>query len=688
MAREAPLLTFLQGSSGARLAGLAVLVGLYLTSLYSFLLFHAFAELFSIVVACGIFIIGWNTRQYIKSNYLVFLSVTYLFVGFLDLLHTLAYKGMGIFTDYDFHANQLWIATRSLESVSLLVAMLFIDGRRRFNPHYLFVLYTVITALIVASIFHWKIFPVCFVEGQGQTPFKIYSEYVICAILGAVIFVLRNNRHHFDEDIYRFLLWAFSFTIISELAFTFYISNYGFSNLVGHYFKIFSFFMVYRAIIETGLRRPHDMIFRQLLENQERLREARDAADRANKTKSEFLANMSHEIRTPLNGLLGMLQLLKMTPLQEEQQDYVHVAETSGRSLLEIINDILDLSKIEAGHLEIQEERVNLRELLETITSLFSMQAKAKNVEIVCAAAPDTPGALLLDGVRLRQILFNLVGNAVKFTDAGRVELRARVLAEDGGAEAPGASDASDAADAPPRRGTLVLEVEDTGEGIPEDKQQSVFAPFTQAGRSHQRSAQGTGLGLTIVSRLLALMGGEVTLRSTVGEGSNFTVRIPVGIPVRETVADTPHPGLEVPAHQDIEHEEHRPLTVLIADDDRVSLLAARRYLEKLGNYVVTASNGREALQALDRGAVDIVLMDVQMPEMDGLEATRRIRSSSQGYAGVPIVGLSGNAFKEDGEQALATGMNEYLTKPLVFADLVRVIHCCVSGEDCSSPER
>ncbi len=688
MAREAPLLTFLQGSSGARLAGLAALAGLYLTSLYSYLLFHSMVELFSIVIACGIFIIGWNTRQYIKSNYLVFLSVTYLFVGFLDLLHTLAYKGMGVFTDYDFYANQLWIATRSLESVSLLTAMLFIDGRRRFNPHLLFVLYTVITALIVASVFYWKIFPVCFVEGQGQTPFKIYSEYVICAILVAVIVVFRRNRRHFDADIYRFLMWAFSFTIISELAFTFYISNYGFSNLVGHYFKIFSFFMVYRAIIETGLRRPQDIIFRQLVENQERLREAKDAADRANRAKSEFLANMSHEIRTPLNGLLGMLQLLKTTPLQEEQRDYVQVAETSGRSLLGIINDILDLSKIEAGHLEIQEELVNLPELLETIVSLFSMQAKAKNVEIACAAASDTPGALLLDGVRLRQILFNLVGNAVKFTDAGRVELRAMVLAEDAEPGAPDAPDASDAADAPPRKGTLLLEVEDTGEGIPEDKQQSIFAPFTQADRSRQRSAQGTGLGLTIVSRLLALMGGDITVYSKVGEGTIFTVRIPVGIPEQETVTDTPPPGLEVPEQQDVEHEEHRPLTVLIADDDRVSLLAARRYLEKLGNYVITASNGREALQALDRGAVDIVLMDVQMPEMDGLEATRRIRSSNQGYAGVPIVGLSGNAFKEDREQALAVGMNEYLTKPLVFAELVRAIHCCVFGEDCSSPER
>lgn len=254
------------------LVGALVLAGLYLTSLYSYLLFHTLAEMFSIVIAVGIFMLGWNTRHYVTNNYLLFLSIAYLFIALLDLLHTLSYKGMNIFTDYDYYANQLWIATRYLESLSLLAAFLFLGGRRRLSPHAALLGYALVTALIIASVFHWKIFPVCFVEGVGLTPFKKISEYVISSILLVDILLLYRFRAAFHPDVYRKLVWALAFTILSEIAFTFYISNYGFSNLVGHYFKIFSFWLIYKAILETGLSEPFDLIFKELKDTERALR--------------------------------------------------------------------------------------------------------------------------------------------------------------------------------------------------------------------------------------------------------------------------------------------------------------------------------------------------------------------------------------------------------------------------------
>ncbi|WP_338669029.1 MASE3 domain-containing protein [Pseudodesulfovibrio methanolicus] len=249
-----------------------VLLGLYLASLQNYLLFHTLVEMFSIVVAFGIFTIGWNSRYYIKSNYLLFLAIAYLFIAFLDLLHTMSYKGMGIFTDYDYYANQVWIATRYMESLSLLVAFVFLRESRSVNAVRVFSAYFAITAVIVAVIFWWKIFPVCFVDGTGLTPFKKISEYIICLILGAAAWLLFRMRDRFDPVVHRWLVWSLLFTILSELAFTFYISNYGFSNLLGHYFKLFSFYFIYRALVATGITAPHAVLFRALQDSETKFR--------------------------------------------------------------------------------------------------------------------------------------------------------------------------------------------------------------------------------------------------------------------------------------------------------------------------------------------------------------------------------------------------------------------------------
>lgn len=242
----------------------AVLVGLYLTTFVNYLLFHSMAEIFSIVVAYSVFMITWNSRQYIKNQYVLFIGIAYLFIALLDLLHTLSYKGMPIFTDYDYYANQLWIGARYMESITLMAGFYFLGSDKHFRPEGLFTAYTLVTAGIVLSIFVWKLFPHCFVEGTGLTPFKKISEYIICMILAVSIWLLNKNRKRFEPDIYNILLGSLVCTIISELAFTFYVNNYGFSNLVGHYFKLFSFYLIYKAIIETAIRKPYEIIFKEL----------------------------------------------------------------------------------------------------------------------------------------------------------------------------------------------------------------------------------------------------------------------------------------------------------------------------------------------------------------------------------------------------------------------------------------
>lgn len=248
-------------------------LGLYFTSQYSFLLFHNLAEIFSIVVASGIFMIAWNSRRFIDNNYLLFIGIAYLFIGFLDLIHTLAYKGMEIFRGFDADLpTQLWIASRYLQALSLFVGpLLFKKKLRNWN---VFIGYTLITILLLVSIFYLKIFPVCFIEGVGLTPFKKISEYIISLILLSTVALLIKNRKEFDKSVLQWVVCSILFTIGSELAFTFYIDVYEFSNLVGHYLKILSFYLIYKAIIETGLARPYDLLFRNLRQSEERIRES------------------------------------------------------------------------------------------------------------------------------------------------------------------------------------------------------------------------------------------------------------------------------------------------------------------------------------------------------------------------------------------------------------------------------
>jgi hypothetical protein len=294
-------------------ATIAALIGLYFTTFINYLVFHTLAELFSIVVAFSIFVIAWNSKKYVHNPYLLFVGVAYLFIAFLDLLHTLTFKGMPLFIDYDFYANQLWIGARYMESLTLLTAFFYLRRDKIPRANLVFVVYAVITALLVASIFYWKNFPECFVEGSGLTPFKIISEYIICAILIASLFLLQLNRKKFERKIFWLILGSIFFTILSELAFTLYISNYGFLNLVGHYFKIFSFLLIYKAIIKTGIDKPLELFFFDLKRVNKGLRNEIEVRRKTEEEKEKLIENLKQaleEIKT-LQGLLPICSICK-----------------------------------------------------------------------------------------------------------------------------------------------------------------------------------------------------------------------------------------------------------------------------------------------------------------------------------------------------------------------------------------
>jgi hypothetical protein len=289
------------------------MTGLYFTTYVNYLLFHTLVEGFSIVVGVSIFMIAWNSKKYIRNAYLLFIGIAYLFIALLDLLHTLSYKGMPIFTDYDYYANQLWIGARYMESITLALAFVFLKEKRTLNSNVLFFVYTMVTALVVASVFYWKIFPVCFVEGAGLTPFKKISEYVICGILGISVVLLVKNKQRFEKNVYLMLISSIICTIVSELAFTVYTSNYGPANLIGHYFKVFSYFFIYKAILTTGIEKPFKLIFWELDStinslNQE-VRTRKQIQDE-NEELIEKLTRAAEEIKT-LQGILPLCTFCK-----------------------------------------------------------------------------------------------------------------------------------------------------------------------------------------------------------------------------------------------------------------------------------------------------------------------------------------------------------------------------------------
>ncbi|MDO9517425.1 MAG: MASE3 domain-containing protein, partial [Methanosarcinaceae archaeon] len=516
-----------------------VLTGLYITSLSSYLLFHSLVEIFSITVAICIFMMAWNSRYKIENNYLLFTGISFVFIAAIDLLHTLAYKGMGVFTGFDANLpTQLWIAARYLQSISLLIAPLFFYRKLKqhnLNINFVIIIYSIVLSLLIASIFYWKVFPDCFIEGKGLTTFKIVSEYVISFIMAASIYLLYKNKKEFDTNVFSLIVTSIIILIFSEMAFTTYASVFGFANMLGHLFKFVAFYLIYKAIIVMGFMKPYDLIFRNIKKSEDELTEHRDRlaelvdertaelalanqklnselivrrkteeelqkyrdhleelvkertdeiqtnkqalvniVEDLNTTaeelknanerlleldllKSMFIASTSHELRTPLNSIIGFTSVLLegwSGELNTEQQEQLGIVLTSGKYLLNLINDVIDISKIEAGKIEIYTEQFNLGDVVNEAVSLIKTDVEQKGLTIT-ADVPDI--TIDTDRRRLLQCIINLLSNAMKFTEKGSITIKAKTI-----------------------NNVVDISISDTGIGIKEEDLTKLFKAFVR----------------------------------------------------------------------------------------------------------------------------------------------------------------------------------------------------------------
>lgn len=479
-----------------------------------FLSLHSAVEGFSIIVSILAFVIAWENKSERKFLNIMIVGVVFLAVGLIDFGHALSYKGMPQFISPSSSAKAIyfWICGRLLVAFSMLYLATskprhLRSERSRFTL--LFIAAIVVLGIFWVGLFHLHLMPETFIEGEGLTPFKLYTEAFIIGILILALLAL-VKRHSLLAQSYSVenILMAISLMIISEMYFMIYEDVSDVYNFAGHIFKIISYFYFYRALFRDSINKP----YRLLDEKNRELEIARKVADSASVAKTQFLANMSHEIRTPLNSIMGMTELLGDTSLNEEQKRYVSILKGAGDHLLNLVNDVLDLSRIEAGYLDLRITEFNVVAAINYLEQLLKVAATKKNLPLTFKVSPDVPQVVMGDLNKFNRIIINLVGNAIKFTEKGSVDVEVSVLSRT-------ELDVE-----------LFIAVRDTGIGIPADKIESLFQNFYQLDNSSTRSYGGTGLGLAISKKLAEAMRGKIKVESKPGMGSVFSVTLVLGL--------------------------------------------------------------------------------------------------------------------------------------------------------------
>lgn len=490
----------LAGKTVPVLSGIAFLSLLYLISRYNYLIFHNIAEMFSIVIAFSIFLFAWNSKRYFDNFCFVFLGIAYFHVGFLDSIHTLSYEGMPFFPAGTYYATQLWIATRFLESLSLLVAFSFLSTKRKINPAFVFFAFSAMTALIIGSVYYWNIFPIVFIKGKGLTPFKIISEYIICFIIILAIIRLYRHREDFDGKVFNYLLSSLVFTILAELFFTFYISMYGFSNLLGHFCKIISFKFIYESIIATGLNKPYDLLFRKLKEREDELIEA-------NRTKDKFFSIISHDLKNPFTSLIGFSAALteNYENINEDtKKEFIKEIHDSAEQIYDLLDNLLNWSLTQTGSITHSPEKINFPSLAEKNITLMQRSAELKKIALTSNMESDT--FIFADANMVNTVIRNLLSNAIKFTgNGGKVTVSSKR-----------------------KEHFLEVTVSDTGIGISEENAKNIFQTDMRHLSMGTARETGTGMGLILCKDFIDRHGGKLWVESKPGIGSMFSFTLPL----------------------------------------------------------------------------------------------------------------------------------------------------------------
>jgi len=469
-----------------------VTTGLLVISEDSYLLFHSLIELFSIVVAGSIFMISWNARRYLDNDYFLFIGIAYFFVGIIDLLHTLAYHGMGAFATTGSNlATQLWVGGRYLQSITLLLAPYFCI--RKLNVQMQVLIYGLVTSLLLASIFYWQIFPVSYVEGRGLTSFKVISGYIVIAILGIAILLLLKQSHWFDRGVLRLLVASMIAAIAAEIAFTTYFNVYSITSAVGHLLRLISFYLAYKAIIETGLTRPQAILFHRLTQSEERLRQQTEELQARNEELDAFAHTVAHDLKNPLATLIVAIDTLSDFKVPPEQwSEYTDEIIDTAYHMNSIVDNLLLLAELRIG--DVPFETINLAEVVANVKQRLVHLIAQNQAKI---ETPDDWPVALGYAPWVEEVLENYISNAIKY--GGRPPIIQ--LGVD-----PGPDDC------------LRFWVRDNGIGIGEEEQANLFKV---PNRQHRR-VTGHGLGLSIVRRIVERMGGQTGVESTPGQGSCF----------------------------------------------------------------------------------------------------------------------------------------------------------------------